>query len=217
MSTTTKKKFKLRYEEGYDVKDDELYNVWSKLNELKLDGGEKTQDLEPTRKSQQCATADSSQEIREVFKQNLVLPDKVPCKTTQRALQKLPEHLSGNEAIAKMEDQIQQKQIEEEKKKKQKEERELRKLQKQKEKAIKQNQKKGSKKTVAAKTKKFGGTLVVDDEDDICPVGCKDDPTDKWICCDLCDMWYCIKCVNITLEECVQLKDVDWYFSGCVD
>jgi len=214
LSTTTKKKFKLRYEEGYDVKDDELYNVWSKLNELKLDGGEKTQDLEPTRKSQQCATADSSQEIREVFKQNLVLPDKVPCKTMQRALQKLPEHFSGNETIAKMEDKT----IEaNQRRKKQKEERELRKLQKQKEKAIKQNQKKGSKNTVAAKTKKVGGTLVVDDEDDICPVGCKDDPTDKWICCDLCDMWYCIKCVNITLEECVQLKDVDWYFSGCVD
>ena len=39
LSSTTKKKFKPRYEEGYDVKDDELYNVWSKLNELKLDGG----------------------------------------------------------------------------------------------------------------------------------------------------------------------------------
>ena len=57
LSSTTKKKFKLTYD---DVKDDELYNVWSKLNELKLDGGEEMQDLEPTSKCQQCATADSS-------------------------------------------------------------------------------------------------------------------------------------------------------------
>jgi len=105
LSSTTKKKFKLRYEEGYDVKDDEVYNVWSKLNELNLDGGEETQDLEPTSKCQQCATADSSQKVGEVFifKQNLVILDKVPHKTMLRALQKLPEHLSGDEAIANME------------------------------------------------------------------------------------------------------------------
>ena len=28
LSSATKKKIKIRYEEGYDVKDDELYNVW---------------------------------------------------------------------------------------------------------------------------------------------------------------------------------------------
>ena len=28
LSSATKKKVEIRYEEGYDVKDDELYNVW---------------------------------------------------------------------------------------------------------------------------------------------------------------------------------------------
>ena len=100
LSSTTKKKFKSRYEEGCDVKDDELHNVWSKLNELKLYGGKN--DLKPTSKSKQCAAAASSQEVNEVFKQALVIPDQVPHKKTLRRSQKLPEHLPGNEAIAKM-------------------------------------------------------------------------------------------------------------------
>ena len=205
LSGTTKKIFKSRYEEGYDVKDDELC---SKLNELKLDGGK--DNLEPTSKSKQYAAADSSQEVNEVFKQALVIPDQVPHKKTLRGSQKLPEHLSGDEAIAKMEDKIRMKQIEE--KKKRKEERELKKLQKQKEKASKQIQKKTSKKRVATKTKKS-----TNDEDEICPVCCKNDPSHKWICCDICDTWYHIKCVNLTVKDCVRLKEVDWYCSGCVD
>ena len=51
--------------------------------------------------------------------------------------------------------------------------RELKKLQKQKENASKQIQKKTSKKRVATKTKKS-----TNDEDEICPVCCKDDPSD---------------------------------------
>jgi len=79
LSGTTKKIFKSRYEEGYDVKDDELC---SKLNELKLDGGK--DNLEPTSKSKQYAAADSSQEVNEAFKQALVIPDQVPHKKTLR-------------------------------------------------------------------------------------------------------------------------------------
>ena len=37
MESLSKKQIEIRYEEGYDVKDDELYNVWVKLKTLTLD------------------------------------------------------------------------------------------------------------------------------------------------------------------------------------
>ena len=51
LSSASKKKFKRRQEERYDMNDHELYNVWVKLNTLTLDGGKVTQDLETTSKS----------------------------------------------------------------------------------------------------------------------------------------------------------------------
>ena len=52
LSSATKEKFEIRYEEGYDVKDDELYNVWIKLKTLTLDDSQETKDSKDVRKLQ---------------------------------------------------------------------------------------------------------------------------------------------------------------------
>ena len=52
LSSATKEKFEIRYEEGYDVKDDELYNVWVKLKTLTLDDSQETKDSKDISKLQ---------------------------------------------------------------------------------------------------------------------------------------------------------------------
>ena len=52
LSSATKEKFEIRYEEGYDVKDDELYNVWVKLKTLILDDSQETKDSKDVSKLQ---------------------------------------------------------------------------------------------------------------------------------------------------------------------
>ena len=229
LSSATKKKFKVRYEEGYDVKDDELYNVWVKLKTLTLDDSQEAKDSKGASKLKEMDTADKSQEAKDsesasklkadtvdkiqeakhskgnskqkvltvddgkdsksisnsqqnvtvessqekvgaVFKQALVLPECITRKKTLGRSTKLPAHISGDEAIAQMEDKIKQQQIAEEEKKKRKEEREMKRLQKQKEKeekAKKSSRKKG------ATNKKTG---LSDDDDVKCPVCNNDDP-----------------------------------------
>ena len=109
LPSATKKKFKTRYVEGYDVKDDELYNVWVKLKALTVDDEREVKDSADASKSQQNTIVESSLEVGEVFKQALVLPDRVTHKKTLGGSAKLPAHVSSDEAIAQMEDKIQQK------------------------------------------------------------------------------------------------------------
>ena len=80
------------------------------------------------------AVESSHEKVGEVFKQALVLPKQITRKKTLGKSTKLPAHVSSDEAIAQMEDKIEQKQLAEEEKKKRKEEREMKRLQKQKEK-----------------------------------------------------------------------------------
>ena len=63
LSSATKKKFKIRYEEGYDVKDDELYNVWVKLKTLTLDDSQEAKDSESASKLK-ADTVDKIQEAK---------------------------------------------------------------------------------------------------------------------------------------------------------
>ena len=145
---------------------------------------------------------------------------------------KLPAHVSSDEAIAQMEDKVKQKQIAEEEKKKHKEEREMKRLTKQKEKA-----KKSKKANKKGTTKKTQSACLVDGEDEVqkkdatketwsadlddndvkCPVCCNDDPYEKWVCCDIYDIWYHTGCVGISKNECGQLKDMDWFCSDCIE
>ena len=85
--------------------------------------------------SQQNVTVESSQEKNgAVFKQALVLPERITRKKTLGRSTKLPAYISGDEAITQMEDKIKQQQIAEEKRKivkkrgKCKEEREMKRL-----------------------------------------------------------------------------------------
>ena len=203
LSSATKKKFEIRYEEGYDVNDDELYNVWVKLKTLTLDDNQETKDSKDISKLQADAV-DKSLEAKhlkgsskltvddskagEVFKQALVLP-KVTRKKTLGGSTKLPAHVSSDEAIAQMEDKVKQKQIAEEEKKKRKEEREMKRLTKQKEKEEKA--KKSKKANKRGTTKKTQSASLVNGEDeaqkkDATKKTQSADPDDNDVKCPVC-------------------------------
>ena len=69
MASATKRKFTSRFDEGYDLEDDEFYTVWAKLKQLSLcdeseaknDGDEKHEDdLKDASKSKEQQACHSS-------------------------------------------------------------------------------------------------------------------------------------------------------------
>ena len=84
---------KERYDEGYDVEDDELYMVWARLKALTISECEGREVGDKGETAQELSRGDVGQRS-EIFKQNLV----VPRKKTWGGTSHTPLHISGDEA-----------------------------------------------------------------------------------------------------------------------
>ena len=220
LTSPTRKKFEERYDEGYDVEDDELYMVWARLKALTISECEEQEVGDEGETAQELSREDFGQRS-EIFRQNLV-PKSVPRKKTQGGTSHMPPHISGDEAIAQMVDKVEKKRIAEEEKKQRKEEREAKRRQKEKEKAEK-SQNRTSQKRKGRKQKSVKASVAAsdpeDDDDTItCPVCCDRGCSDAlWVCCDVCDTWYHAECTDISPEDYEDLLgSIEWFCSVCI-
>ena len=103
LRSETRRKFQSRYEEGYDVEDDEFYIVWKKMKELSLSKSTKV-----TEKAADSQHKDSSLDSmkqqqghpsgKSVLDEILVYPK--PKATRPKTVKsQLPNHLSGEQMI----------------------------------------------------------------------------------------------------------------------
>jgi len=76
-----------------------------------------------------------------------------------------------------------------------------------------------SKFTAKSKSKSSKQNLqnVQEDQDTVCPL-CKSVYVEgqDWIACDICDLWYDRKCLNLTEDQWNGLEDMDWYCPQCL-
>ena len=220
LTSPTRKKFEERYDEGYDVEDDELYMVWARLKALTISECEEQEVGDEGETAQELSREDFGQRS-EIFRQNLVVPKSVPRKKTRGGTSHMPPHISGDEAIAQMVDKVEKKRIAEEEKKQRKEEREAKRRQKEKEKAEK-SQNRTSQKRKGRKQKSVKASVAAsdpeDDDDTItCPVCCDRGCSDAlWVCCDVCDTWYHAECTDISPEDYEDLGSIEWFCSVCI-
>ena len=115
LTSPTRKKFEEQYDEGYDVKDDELYMVWARLKALTISECEEQEVGDKGETAQELSHGDVGQRS-EIFRQNLVVPKSVPRKKTRGGTSHMLPHISGDKAIAQMVDKVEKKQIAEEEK-----------------------------------------------------------------------------------------------------
>ena len=210
LSSETKRKFEARYQEGYDLTHDELYNVWSKLKALTLhddvqeDLGHNDSEDDPF----DLGRPGGQGQISEAFKESLVIPKSiVGTKKKTRGPSTMPPHISGDEVIQLMEEKLEKKKCDEDLKKKCREEKEEKRR-------VKEAEKKRREYKVKKKCKKDQEAAKIIE----CPVCYRgDDEEGNWICCDLCDTWYHTECVDILQSEHFLLKEDDWYCHKCID
>ena len=127
MKPETIKVYEERYEEGYDMEGDELYEMWSKMKQLTI--SESPTSLE---KEIVSSLPVPQQKISSSLDEVLTYPN--PPLKTQKSKAAMPKHVSGEQVIAYLEEKKEAKQREEEEKEKRKQEREKKRLEREEEK-----------------------------------------------------------------------------------
>ena len=108
MDASTPTKYSKRYEEGYDLQDDVLYNTWVKLKKAAPNTLSKSSDRTVLETNQPLG--DITNELKDVLK----LPEPRQPKMTTRGTTMLPKHISGEEMIRFLEEKRNKKLQEEE-------------------------------------------------------------------------------------------------------
>ena len=127
MKPETIKVYEERYEEGYDVEGDELYEMWSKMKQLTI--SESPTSLE---KEKVSPLPVPQQKISPSLDEVLTYPN--PPLKTQKSKAAMPKHLSSEQVITYLEEKKEAKQREEEEKEKRKQEQEKKRLEREEEK-----------------------------------------------------------------------------------
>ena len=208
------KLFQQRYNEGYDVKDPE-YETWLKIHHPEI-------GTPPVGSSSSASDKSSI----DVMKELLILPSKVQkkqnplsgksvCVTENHVLEQLKAKEAEKLRIAE------ERKIKMDERAKQKEARQIEKERKAMEREEKVKKKDKQKKEKQRAIKKPTGRkeiLNLGDKDNtqcsFCEVFYQDDVTgDSWVCCDMCNEWYCYKCSGVSDVD--QLCN-DFYCRQCV-
>ena len=110
MDASTLTKYSKRYEEGYDIQDDVLYNTWVKLKKAVPNILSKSSNKTELETNQPLG--DITNQLKDVLK----LPEPRQPKMTTRGTTMLPKHISGEEMIRFLEEKRNKKLQEEEEK-----------------------------------------------------------------------------------------------------
>jgi len=131
------KLFYSRFEEGYDVQEDEMYVLWSKLKSLTISEPQVSAappDTAPPEDSpKEILLPKSQQEVTPVMDEILTYPNPSSKPKKVGGVSAMPKHLSGDQVIRFLEERKQKKLQEEEEKLKRKAEREAKKKQREEE------------------------------------------------------------------------------------
>ena len=227
------KLFEKRFEEGYDLQDEE-YSAWVRI-------------YHPEKASPSpVVSSGSTKSNLDVVKEILTLPKPRPSSQTRKgrkAVNATAICVTDDDILEEMKQKKEEKEAAEEEKElrkiereNKKEEREKKKQEraKEKERKAKEKERKAKEKEQKAKgrctrstkhtdaAEAVGGlSLDEDDEDDEDDVACpscgldfKDDDSDRdWICCDSCNQWFCFDCSGKTE---IPLESEPYYCCDCV-
>ena len=206
--------YKRRFEEGYDVHDPS-YIAWLRINHPDTSPPCSVSAVS-TQKSSLTGSSSSG-----ILSELLVLPqpekksnrkrkpalnNKTVCLTDSEVLEELKtkekEKIAAEETKKAKQLERKRKRLEKEEKKKEKES-----LRKEKTKRKQPVRKRVSPPPLDQMVTKLTMSDSEDEEDNtVCPkcgLVCKDDPDGFWVCCDACDLWYCLKCTDIPSKNCV--------------
>lgn len=71
---------------------------------------------------------------------------------------------------------------------------------------------------MTVRSKKKSSTKTQKEQVTICPL-CKSvyPEGEDWIACDICDLWYDRKCLNLNDDQWDELESTDWYCPKCLE
>eukprot|EP00112_Aurelia_sp_Birch-Aquarium-sp1_P022928 Seg664.1 transcript_id=Seg664.1/GoldUCD/mRNA.D3Y31 product="Jerky protein-like-like" protein_id=Seg664.1/GoldUCD/D3Y31 len=219
--------FETRFEEGYDINDDCLYVAWKVLKENKIQI-----DLETSGESS-FSRSTLSEDLCPIIKSVLTYPQmkKSEGKKARKKIN-LPKHMTWGEALKVLEAQdIERRRkenvkevnrVKRQKKIEGKENKENAENEKTKEKKEeKQKSKKTTKKRKNDKKENMkGAKRKFDDykDDDVFRCGQCDeeyDESEEWVKCDSCELWFHVRCTELSTFDLVDIEEIDWKCFVC--
>ena len=116
--------YNTRYEESYDIQDDELYVIWSKLKNLSIANEPKCVSNPSSEENQLALLPEKHQKVSSVLGEVLTYPESAKQKPSKqgKGASSYPKHLTSDHVIAYLEEKKMRKEREEDEKQKHKEE-----------------------------------------------------------------------------------------------
>ncbi len=204
------RRFETRLQEGYNIEEDTMYEVWKKLKAKKMEIDEHVKN------SSKSVLSTTEKDLCPIMESILTYPE-LP-KTEKKARKKivLPRHMSSEAALKVLEIQDAEKRrkaILKECARNRKEEREKSKAKKNTKEKITEIEKKESRKRKSINEKedsKRKKGLVYCGE---CEEVYSED--ENWVQCDDCRLWYHINCTNLRYFDLAEIEEKEWSCFHC--